>query len=211
MAHRTGAIESKDLERVVVDTTVQEKAIAHPTRCAGSPTGRSIEARRDGQTRGRRACARVITARGHNARPLRLGARHRSCPTSLKRALAGATQIPAHATWPHPSATFPPQDRGRCCTGRICFVSAARILHCGFAHQEQRQRGPKVYSWHAPEVECIGRGKATDAEPEFALPRCRLPREPPRPKADSSLAACQGAAWQSPVRRPHAGCLLSLI
>ena len=31
MAHRTGAIESKDLKRVVVDTTVQEKAIAHPT------------------------------------------------------------------------------------------------------------------------------------------------------------------------------------
>ena len=31
VAHRTGAIETKDLERVVVDTTVQEKAIAHPT------------------------------------------------------------------------------------------------------------------------------------------------------------------------------------
>ena len=31
VAHRTGAIESKDLERVVVDTTVQQKAIAHPT------------------------------------------------------------------------------------------------------------------------------------------------------------------------------------
>jgi len=27
-------------------------------------------------------------------------------------------------------------------------------------HQEQRQRGPKVYSLHALEVECIGRGKA---------------------------------------------------
>jgi hypothetical protein len=27
-------------------------------------------------------------------------------------------------------------------------------------HQQQRQRGPKVYSLHAPEVECIGRGKA---------------------------------------------------
>src|SRR5258708_21458732 len=26
-------------------------------------------------------------------------------------------------------------------------------------HQEQRQRGPKVYSLHAPEVECIGKGK----------------------------------------------------
>src|ERR1700730_17632489 len=31
VAHRTGAIETKDLERVIVDTTVQEKAIAHPT------------------------------------------------------------------------------------------------------------------------------------------------------------------------------------
>ncbi|MCC8967478.1 transposase, partial [Bradyrhizobium sp. Pear76] len=27
-------------------------------------------------------------------------------------------------------------------------------------HQEQRQRGPKVYSLHAPEVECTGKGKA---------------------------------------------------
>jgi transposase, IS5 family len=26
--------------------------------------------------------------------------------------------------------------------------------------QTQRQRGPKVYSLHAPEVECIGKGKA---------------------------------------------------
>jgi IS5 family transposase len=31
VAHRTKAIETKDLERVVVDTNVQEKAIAHPT------------------------------------------------------------------------------------------------------------------------------------------------------------------------------------
>ena len=31
VAHRTGAIESRDLERVAVDTTVQEKVVAHPT------------------------------------------------------------------------------------------------------------------------------------------------------------------------------------
>jgi transposase, IS5 family len=31
VAHKTGAIETRDLERVVVDTTVQPKAIAHPT------------------------------------------------------------------------------------------------------------------------------------------------------------------------------------
>ena len=31
VAHKTGALATKDLERVAVDTTVQEKAIAHPT------------------------------------------------------------------------------------------------------------------------------------------------------------------------------------
>src|SRR5215470_6251041 len=31
VAHRSGAIGAKDLERVVVDTTVQPKAVAHPT------------------------------------------------------------------------------------------------------------------------------------------------------------------------------------
>ncbi|MET4349382.1 hypothetical protein ABIC07_008910 [Bradyrhizobium sp. RT9a] len=31
VAHRTGAIETKDLERVIVNTTIQEKAIAHPS------------------------------------------------------------------------------------------------------------------------------------------------------------------------------------
>jgi IS5 family transposase len=32
---------------------------------------------------------------------------------------------------------------------------ARRVLE-----QKQRQRGPKIYSLHAPEVECIGKGKA---------------------------------------------------
>ena len=31
MAHKTGALATRDLERVVVDTTIQPKAIAHPT------------------------------------------------------------------------------------------------------------------------------------------------------------------------------------
>ena len=31
MAHKTGALSTKDLERVAVDTTVQPKAIAFPT------------------------------------------------------------------------------------------------------------------------------------------------------------------------------------
>lgn len=35
-----------------------------------------------------------------------------------------------------------------------------RALARWVREQQQRQRGPKVYSLHAPEVECIGKGKA---------------------------------------------------
>jgi len=35
-----------------------------------------------------------------------------------------------------------------------------RALAVKIRFQDQRQRGPKVYSQHAPEVECIGKGKA---------------------------------------------------
>ena len=36
------------------------------------------------------------------------------------------------------------------------------------AQQQQRQRGWKLYSFHAPEVECIGKGKAS-APYEFGV------------------------------------------
>lgn len=36
----------------------------------------------------------------------------------------------------------------------------AQALALGEQRQRHRQRGPKLYSLHAPEVECIGKGKA---------------------------------------------------
>ena len=38
--------------------------------------------------------------------------------------------------------------------------------------QDHRQRGPKIYTLHAPEVECIGKGKAA---------RCRWRTRPKSP------------------------------
>ena len=61
--------------------------------------------------------------------------------------------------------------------------------------QQQRQRGWKLYSFHAPEVECIGKGKAS-APYEFGVKvsivttNARAARRPVCP-------ACQGAAAQS--------------
>src|SRR3546814_13306493 len=48
------------------------------------------------------------------------------------------------------------------CSSDLLEEVFARPLHlAGRVHrQDRRQRGPKVYSLHAPEVECIGKGKA---------------------------------------------------
>jgi transposase, IS5 family len=49
--------------------------------------------------------------------------------------------------------------------------------------QEQRQRGPKAYSLHAPEVECIGKGNAR-APYEFGC-KVSIVTRSPDPKAGS--------------------------
>ena len=151
VAHRTGAIESKDLERVVVDTTVQEKAIAHPTDAR--LTHRAIEklvetAKREGvelrQSYLRVAKrAAIMVGRYTHAHQFKRARRElKFLRTRLGRIIRDVRRkIEGDAAR---------QDR----FGPLLDL-ALRVRH-----QEQRQRGPKVYSLHAPEVECIGRGKA---------------------------------------------------
>ena len=95
MARRTGAIETKDLERVVVDTTVQKKAIAHPSDARLS-TGRSKNWLIWPNARASN-CARAICARGQ-ARRHHGGALH-ACPPV--QACPARTHIPAHRASPH--------------------------------------------------------------------------------------------------------------
>jgi IS5 family transposase len=151
VAHRTGAIATKDLERVVVDTTVQEKAIAHPTDAR--LTHRAIEKLVDLSTREgvelrqsyRRVAKRAAIMVGrythaHQFKRARrelkfLRTRLGRIIRDIRRRIAGNPAL---------------ED----CFGPLLDL-ALRVRH-----QEQRQRGPKVYSLHAPEVECIGKGKA---------------------------------------------------
>ena len=174
VAHRTGAIESKDLERVVVDTTVQEKAIAHPTDAR--LTHRAIEklvemAKREGietpelsargQTRGHYGGALFAVPTSSSA----LGGNSNSCARDLAAS----------------SATF--AARSRPDAARQDRFGPLLDLALLIRHQEQRQRGPKVYSWHAPEVECMGGGHGRRTSSAADLD-CHASR--PRPKADSS-------------------------
>lgn len=95
VAHRTGAIETKDLERVVVDTTVQEKAIAHPTDAR--LTHRAIAKLVDLAKREDVELAPELSAPGQ-ARRHHGGALHACAPVQARP--AGA-QIPAHTARPH--------------------------------------------------------------------------------------------------------------
>ncbi len=155
VAVRTKAVSQRQLERITVDTTVQTKAIAHPTD--SHLILRAIEwlnrsAKRHGirlrqsflriATRARRDAARLMNTRGHS-QGLRWIRKMRT---------------PGHA-------------RGRLWLGRLIRDIRRRIagdpaLEAAFAtalerteriHAQQPGDKGKLYARHAPEVECIPR------------------------------------------------------
>jgi len=151
VAHKTGAVESKDLERVAVDTTVQPKAIAHPTDAR--LTHRALEklvklARREGvvlrQSYLRVAKrAAIMVGRYIHAHQFKRARRAlKFLRTRLGRVIRDIRRkIDGDATL---ETRF----------GSLLDLAVKVRL------QDQRRRGRKVYSLHAPEVECIGKGKA---------------------------------------------------
>ncbi len=151
VAHKTGALATRDLERVVVDTTVQAKAITHPT-----------DARLC-----HRALEKLVDLAARNGVPLR---------QSYRRVAKRAAIMVGRYTHAHQFKRARRELRFlRTRLGRVIRDIRRRIdgneaLKQRFANllalahrvrfQDHRQRGPKVYSLHAPEVECIGKGKA---------------------------------------------------
>jgi IS5 family transposase len=151
VATRTGAAKPSDFSKVIVDTTVQEKAVAFPTD------------------------ARLM----HRAR-------ERLAPLAKKHGVVlrqSYERIGKHALIAHQRYTHAKQFKRaskalrkiRTYLGRVERDIARRIrdsealrdifrrplyLAERVREQRQKQRGRKVYSLHAPEVECIGKGKA---------------------------------------------------
>jgi IS5 family transposase len=151
VAHKTGAIESKDLERVVVDTTVQPKAVAYPTdaRLMHRALQKLVAfAKREGivlrQTYLRVAKrAAIMAGRYRHAHQFRRARKQlKFLNTRLGRVIRDINR----------KVKGQPELEAR--------LAPLRDLAVKVRHQDHRQRGPKVYSLHAPEVECIGKGKA---------------------------------------------------
>jgi len=151
VAHKTGAIETKDLERVVVDTTVQPKAIAHPT------DARLMH----------RALEKLVALARREGVPLRQS----YLRVAKRAAIIVGRYIHAHQfNRARRQLKFLRTRLGRVIRDIRRKIDGNPVLEDRFAplldlavkvrHQDHRQRGPKVYALHAPEVECIGKGKA---------------------------------------------------
>ena len=150
-ATRIGAAKPSDFSKVTVDTTVQPKAVAFPTD------------------------AKLM----HRARELlvRLAKKH---GVSLRQSYArvGKHALIACQRYAH-AKQFKRANRAlrsvRTYLGRVFrdiirktqgdadlrkIFAEPLSLAFRVRHQRQNQRGRKIYSLHAPEVECIGKGKA---------------------------------------------------
>jgi len=144
VAHKTGAIGAKDLERVVVDTTVQPKAVAHPTdarlmhraiiKLVGLAKRHRVPLRQSYLRLARRAA--IMVGRYSHAHQFKRA----QCQLKFLRTRLGRII----------------RDIRRKINGDTALES--RFDPLLVRSQDQHQRGPKVYALHAPEVECIGKG-----------------------------------------------------
>ncbi len=159
-AQRGGAVEEKHLRRVSIDTTVQPKAVTHPTDSKLLHRGIEILARlaRRHGVRLRQSYLRVAgMARREAARLIHSGRRRQA-----------ERQVRRLRTWL--GRLF--RDIGRKIAGdaRVGTALAGPLgLVARLLRQRREDRGKdKLYSLHAPEVECIGKGKA-HARYEFGV------------------------------------------
>jgi IS5 family transposase len=151
VAHKTQALATRDLERVVVDTTVQPKAIAHPTdaRLCHRALVKLVDlARRHGVTlrqsyRRLAKRAAIMVGRYTHAHQFKRARRElKFLRTRLGRVIRDIRR----------KIKEQPELEPRFAD---LLALAVRVRF-----QDHRQRGPKVYALHASEVECIGKGKA---------------------------------------------------
>jgi IS5 family transposase len=151
IAHDTGALKKRDLTRVTVDTTVQPKNVTFPTdakllEIAIQQLGKLAKAYgvplRQSYTRVAKRATVMAGRYAHAKQFKRMNKQIKLLRTRLGRLIRDIRRkIDGHA------------ELEMAFAGALSKASQIR-------RQKQRQRGWKLYSWHAPETECIGKGKA---------------------------------------------------
>jgi transposase, IS5 family len=151
VAVKTKAAKPSDFTRVIVDTTVQEKAIAFPTdakllhrareKLARLAKQQGVTLRQSYERIGKHAL--IAHQRYAHAKQFkRANKALKTLRTLLGRVIRDVSRK---------IAGKPALEEAFC-----ALLARARTVR----GQRQRERGRKLYSLHAPEVECIGKGKA---------------------------------------------------
>ena len=149
---KTGVISKKDLEQVTVDTTVQEKAVKFPTDAELCHKARKelvklskelgIPLRQSYTRKGKQALQNVHKYMA--ARQINRGkAQIKKCRNYLGRVMRDIKRAVAR----DPLLQLMFKDE----------MEKAEIIYNQTLNPKSKE---KLYSWHAPEVECIGKGKA---------------------------------------------------
>src|SRR5437588_10412086 len=151
VATKTGAMKPSELSRVIVDTTVQPKNVTFPTDAKLL-------------NRAREKLVRLAQLTGVDLR--QSYARWGKFALIQHQRYAHAKQFKRANRMLKKLRTYLGRvirDIGRKIEGNgglEATFGKLLLLAQRVREQQQRQRGPKVYSLHAPEVECIGKGKA---------------------------------------------------
>lgn len=151
IAHDTGALETRHLERITVDTTVQPKNITHPTDAklmyraivmlGALAREHGVELRQSYVRVGKRA--QIMAGRYTHAKQFKRAKRELKF---LRTRLGRLVRDVRRKTAGDPA---------------LQEIFASPLTRADqVRRQRQQQRGWKLYSLHAPEVECIGKGKA---------------------------------------------------
>ena len=147
-AQHAGAVKPSSMQRVVVDTTVIEKAIAHPTDSRLLEKARerlAHQAKQEGITLRQnynRVGPRLSMMAGRYA--------HAKQFKRMRRALKKQRTVLGRLI----------RDIERRAKGSLSDVMSEALSRATRLHQQKPHDKNKLYSWHAPEVECIGKGKA---------------------------------------------------
>ncbi len=151
IAHDTGALKKNDLARVTIDTTVQPKNVTFPTdakllevaiRQLGKLAKEHGVPLRQSYIRLAKQAAMMAGRYAHAKQFKRMRRRIKFLRTRLGRIIRDIRR----------------KTEGDDALQDIFAVALGRASR--IRRQKQRQRGRKIYSWHAPETECIGKGKA---------------------------------------------------
>jgi IS5 family transposase len=149
-AKRKGGLKATDVKQINVDTTVQEKAVAYPTDARLYEKARRKlvkEARREGIEL-RQSYARV------GPRALRMQGQYAHA-RQVKRAKKETRKLKVILGRLIRDIRRKADECGKELSAKLqaSLRTAERI------HQQQKDDTGKIYSMHAPEVECISKGK----------------------------------------------------